>query len=86
VVGARPLGIFPRASREPSAPRPRLAGVPDLANTLCHYTTAEAAFEHIIPWGELLMNPYARMRDPLENRELSFGGVASGDDTSRRKP
>lgn len=40
------------------------------------------AFEHLITSGQLLMNPYARMRDPLESRELSFGGVASGDDTS----
>jgi hypothetical protein len=52
----------------------------DLAGTLCHYTTADAAFEHIIPSGELRMSPYARMRDPLENRELSFAFGTSGDD------
>jgi hypothetical protein len=44
----------------------------NLAGTLCHYTTAEVAFQHIIPWGQLRMSPYARMRDPLENRELPF--------------
>jgi Protein of unknown function (DUF2971) len=53
----------------------------DLADTLCHYTTADSAFRHIIPSGELRMSPYARMRDPLENRELTFGAGASGGDT-----
>lgn len=41
---------------------------------LCHYTRAEAALEHIIPSGNLHMSPYARMRDPLENHELTFSG------------
>jgi hypothetical protein len=41
---------------------------------LCHYTRAEAALEHIIPSGNLRMSPYARMRDPLENHELTFSG------------
>jgi hypothetical protein len=59
----------------------RLAALDDLADTLCHYTTADAAFGHIVPSGELRMSPYARMRDPLENRELPFGGGASGDET-----
>jgi hypothetical protein len=45
----------------------------DLADTLCHYTTADAAFGHIVPSGELRMSPYARMRDPLENREHPTG-------------
>jgi hypothetical protein len=45
-----------------------------LAGTLCHYTTAEAAFQHIMPSGLLRMSPYAQMRDPLENRELTFSG------------
>jgi hypothetical protein len=44
----------------------------DPIDTLCHYTTAEAALDHIIPSGKLRMSPYARMRDPLENRELTF--------------
>lgn len=44
----------------------------DLAGTLCHYTVGTVAFEHILPSGTLRMSPYARMRDPLENRELSF--------------
>lgn len=46
----------------------------DPLDTLCHYTSADAALHHIIPSGELRMSPYARMRDPLENRELSFSG------------
>jgi hypothetical protein len=41
-----------------------------LSDRLCHYTTAETAFQYILPSGKLRMSPYARMRDPLENREL----------------
>jgi hypothetical protein len=46
----------------------------DQVDTLCHYTTADTALDHIIPSGRLRMSPYARMRDPLENRELGFAG------------
>jgi hypothetical protein len=46
----------------------------DPVDTLCNYTTADAALDHIIPSGRLRMSPYARMRDPLENRELGFTG------------
>lgn len=37
---------------------------------LCHYTSAETAFSHILPTRMLQMNSYQRMRDPLENKEL----------------
>lgn len=47
----------------------------DPVDTLCHYTTAEAALDHIIPEATLRMSPYSRMRDPLENRELTFTGT-----------
>lgn len=53
--------------------------MPD-ANTLCHYTTAEAAFAHIIPSERLRLSPYSKMSDPLENRELAFGGGVWRDD------
>lgn len=43
---------------------------------LYHYTTAESAFEHILPSGRLRMSSYGRMRDPLENRELSFASAS----------
>ncbi len=33
-----------------------------------HYTTREAAFEHIIPTRTMRLSPYALMRDPLESR------------------
>lgn len=46
----------------------------DSVDTLCHYTSAEGALDHIIPEGKLRMSAYARMRDPLENRELTFAG------------
>lgn len=34
-----------------------------------HYTTREAAFEHILPRGRLRMSALASMRDPVENKE-----------------
>ena len=34
---------------------------------LYHYTTREAAFEHILPDRTLLLSPAHRMRDPLES-------------------
>ena len=37
---------------------------------LFHYTTREAAFEHILPTGRLRFSPYSEMRDPLENKWL----------------
>jgi hypothetical protein len=52
----------------------------DLTDTLCHYTKADVAFDHIVPSGELRLSPYARMRDPLENRELNFTTVLYGSD------
>jgi hypothetical protein len=52
------------------------------SNTLCHYTTAEAAFQHILPSGKLRMSPYSRMRDPLENRSLTFGAAGWGNDAA----
>lgn len=43
-----------------------------LSGALCHYTKSEAAFQHILQDQALRMSPYARMRDPLENRQLAF--------------
>jgi Protein of unknown function (DUF2971) len=37
-----------------------------------HYTTREAAFEHIIPRRTLRFSPYGQMRDPLENKRWGF--------------
>jgi len=37
-----------------------------------HYTTREAAFEHILPRRELRLSPYLNMRDPLENKAWGF--------------
>jgi hypothetical protein len=45
-----------------------------LTASLCHYTRANIAFEHIVPTLKLRMNAYASMRDPFENRRLSFNG------------
>jgi hypothetical protein len=38
---------------------------------LGHYTTAEAAFKHIILPHELRLSPYSHMRDPAENKNLT---------------
>jgi DUF2971 family protein len=37
---------------------------------LAHYTDASAAFEHILPTGELRLSPYRLMRDPAENKDI----------------
>jgi hypothetical protein len=52
--------------------------MPD-ANTLCHYTMAEAAFSHIIPSEQLRLSPYSKMSDPLENRELPISARERGE-------
>lgn len=39
---------------------------------LAHYSTADKAFGKILPSGQLLMNPYKDMRDPVENQDLTF--------------
>jgi hypothetical protein len=38
---------------------------------IAHYTTASAAFEHILPARRLKLNPYRKMRDPTENRDFA---------------
>ena len=38
-----------------------------------HYTTSNAAFEHILPSGQLRMNSLRRLRDPVENKDWVQG-------------
>jgi hypothetical protein len=38
-----------------------------------HYTTRNAAFEHILPSGQLRMNSLRRLRDPVENKDWVQG-------------
>lgn len=46
-----------------------------------HYTSREAAFEHILPERRLRFSPYKRMRDPLEAQAPSLGaGMMVPDD------
>jgi len=49
----------------------------DLETSDCffHYTTREAAFEHILPTGQLRFSTYEQMRDPLESRPWQFTGA-----------
>jgi hypothetical protein len=51
-----------------------------------HYTKADTAFRHILPWKTLRLTPYSRMRDPLENQTWFFGGAYFVDPASRKKP
>jgi Protein of unknown function (DUF2971) len=46
---------------------------------LCHFTTAEAAFQHIVPTRRLRMSPYRAMSDPLESKVLHFGWAGPGE-------
>jgi hypothetical protein len=48
---------------------------------LCHYTTTDAAFEYILPTGQLRMSPDGLMRDPLEERHLAFSAAYFPDAT-----
>jgi hypothetical protein len=45
---------------------------------VAHYTTADAAFDHILPTGRLRMSPYRRMDDPLENQDFFLGMAYTG--------
>lgn len=49
-----------------------------------HYTTAKAAFEHILPDGQLRFSRYLDMRDPLENKSWRFLGGGWGGDQNRQ--
>jgi len=68
-----------------------MARMPSLAdelhrpgNWLCHYTRADTAFSHIVPFpGCLRLSPYAETNDPAENKALDPPKV-SGDVPSLR--
>lgn len=42
----------------------------DLGSVLYHYTRLEAVVEDILPSGRMKMNPFAKMRDPRESKDL----------------
>jgi DUF2971 family protein len=48
------------------------------AVNLFHYTTAEAAFAHILPEKRLRFSLYQEMRDPLENKSWQLAGAGRG--------
>jgi hypothetical protein len=53
---------------------------------MCHYTRADIAFEHIVPDGQLRMNPYSLMRDPFENKRPLFLSVSGfGEDREQHE-
>jgi Protein of unknown function (DUF2971) len=47
-----------------------------------HYTSREAAFEHILPTGRLRRSPLTHVNDPLENRPWLFPGAYLVDEDS----
>jgi hypothetical protein len=47
----------------------------ETADCFFHYTTREAAFDHIIPTRQLRFSTYEQMRDPLESRPWQFIGA-----------
>src|ERR1700748_2834123 len=55
----------------------------DLETGRCffHYTTREAAFDHILPTRQLRFSTYEQMRDPLENSPWQFVGAYFVDPT-----
>ncbi len=44
----------------------------DTTKCFFHYTTREAAFQHILPTGKLRLSTYEQMRDPMENKDLHW--------------
>jgi hypothetical protein len=52
---------------------------------LAHYTTASAAFEHILPSGRLRLSPYRLMRDPVESKHIlpSIAVRGTGEEADR---
>jgi hypothetical protein len=72
-------------NEEESPPR-LLPTVPEYPYTLnqpegllAHYTSAEVAFEHVLPPRRLRMSPYRFMRDPIENKDIVPGTGAYGE-------
>jgi hypothetical protein len=61
-----------------------MTGLTDPSSWFCHYTRAETAFTHIMPTGELLMNPYSKMRDPFENKRPMFRSAGSWGDVDSK--
>jgi hypothetical protein len=47
-----------------------------------HYTNREAAFEHILPRGQIRLSPYTRVNDPLENKPWLFPAAYFVDEES----
>lgn len=45
-----------------------------------HYTSAEVAFEHVLPKSRIRLSPYRRMRDPAENKDIVPGTGGYGAD------
>jgi hypothetical protein len=60
-------------------PTPSRAELNEPGPWLGHYTTAETAFEHVIPKAQLRMSPYRFMRDPAENKDFMPSAPAPRD-------
>jgi len=49
-----------------------LGGLGDPGDYFFHYTSADAAFGHILPAQRLRLSPYRDMRDPAEGKDWTF--------------
>lgn len=64
-----------RVESQPSS-TPQTFGEPDAY--FFHYTTADAAFGHIVPSGQIRMRPVPLMRDPMEAKDWHFTTDGAG--------
>jgi hypothetical protein len=45
-----------------------------------HYTSAQVAFEHVLPKSRIRLRPYRRIRDPEDNKDIVPGTGGRGID------
>jgi Protein of unknown function (DUF2971) len=57
----------------PDPPVERKYTLNKLEPLYAHYTSAQIAFEHVLPESRIRLSPYRRMRDPAENKDIVPG-------------
>jgi Protein of unknown function (DUF2971) len=64
----------------PDTPVERKYTLNKLEPLYAHYTSAQVAFEHVLPESRIRLSPYRRMRDPAENKDIVPGTGGYGID------
>jgi Protein of unknown function (DUF2971) len=64
----------------PDPPVERRYTLAKLEPLYAHYTSAQVAFEHVLPKSHIRLSPYRRMRDPVENKDIVPGTGGYGVD------